>query len=451
MQVIERMESSVRGYCRSFPTVFSKARGHEMIDREGRRYVDFFAGAGALNYGHNPPELKERLIEYLSGDNPVHMLDMATEAKEHLLETIDSVLLRPRGMEYRVMFPGPTGTNAVEAALKLARKVTGRTGVISFTNGFHGMTLGSLALTGNGTKRAGAGVSLGDVTHMPFCGYLGMETDTIDLLETYLSDSSSGVAEPAAIVLETVQAEGGVNVASREWLQRIAEVARRHGALLIVDDIQVGCGRTGSFFSFEQAGLKPDLVCLSKSFSGYGLPLAALLIRPELDQFSPGEHNGTFRGHNPAFVTAAAALEVFWQDDALTTKVNRNAAVIRDFLLELADRYGGEVRGRGMIQGIELPEPSDAGKISQAAFQRGLIIETAGPLDQVVKLLPPLTITTAGLAGGLRRLRESFAEVLDRTPGSATSGAAKPASEKATPASGASTSGAAAYARRGNR
>ncbi len=228
------------------------------------------------------------------------------------------MILKPREMDYKVMFPGPTGTNAVEAALKLARKVTGRTNVIAFTNGFHGMTLGSLALTGNAGKRTGAGVSLTDTTHMPFCGYFGMDTDTIEVLEGYLRDGSSGIEQPAAFVVETVQAEGGVNVASREWLGRLSALAKELGALLIVDDIQVGCGRTGPFFSFEPAGISPDIICLSKSLSGYGLPLAVTLMKPEIDQFEPGEHNGTFRGHNPAFVTAAAALETYWTSNELS-------------------------------------------------------------------------------------------------------------------------------------
>jgi diaminobutyrate-2-oxoglutarate transaminase len=401
MKTFERMESEVRGYCRSFPGVFDQARGHLLKDESGREYIDFFSGAGALNYGHNPPVLKKALLEYLARDGVTHSLDMATAAKRRFLETFDEVVLQPRGMEYKTMFPGPTGTNAVEAALKLARKVTGRTNVVAFTNGFHGMTLGSLALTGNGGKRAGAGVSLNDVTHMPFCGYFGAETDTIEHLETFLADNSSGVEAPAAIVLETVQAEGGVNVASFEWLRRLEKAARRFDALLIVDDIQVGCGRTGPFFSFEPAGISPDIICLSKSLSGYGLPLAITLMKPEYDVWAPGEHNGTFRGHNPAFVTATAALDAFWRDDELSKDVRRKGALIREAFLNLASDYGGEVRGRGMIWGVAFDDPTRAGEISQAAFERGLIIETAGPQDETLKALAPLTIDDEALQQGL--------------------------------------------------
>jgi len=404
VNVFKRLESEVRSYCRSFPTVFTKAQGATLYDEAGQQYIDFFAGAGALNYGHNNPILKNRLMEYLQRDGVVHSLDMFTTAKRDLLEAIETQILKPRGMDYRVMFPGPTGTNAVEAALKLARKVTGRANVIAFTNAFHGMTLGSLALTGNAGKRAGAGVALNNTTHVPFCGYFGVETDTIDVLTSYLADGSSGIEDPAALIVETVQAEGGVHVASREWLVRLEKVARRFGALLIVDDIQVGCGRTGPFFSFEASGISPDIICLSKSFSGYGLPLAVTLIKPEFDQWTPGEHNGTFRGHNPAFVTATAALETYWNDDALSRKVQNNAKQVRDALTAITDRASGEVRGRGMISGVEFSDKKFAGRVSRAAFERGLIVETSGPQDEVIKLLPPLTIDEPDLTQGLEIL-----------------------------------------------
>ncbi|QDU96687.1 diaminobutyrate--2-oxoglutarate transaminase [Lignipirellula cremea] len=414
MKTFERMESEVRSYCRSFPTVFTKATGHTLIDEQGDQYIDFFAGAGALNYGHNNPLMRDALLEYIASEGVTHSLDMATTAKRRFLEVLDEHILKPRDMTYKIMFPGPTGTNAVEAALKLARKVTGRSNVIAFTNGFHGMTLGSLALTGNAGKRAGAGVSLHHTSHMPFCGYFDADTDTIAMLDNYLADASSGIEAPAAFVVETVQAEGGVNVASREWLKRLETLARKYGVLLIVDDIQVGCGRTGPFFSFEKADISPDIICLSKSLSGYGLPLALTLIKPEWDQWDPGEHNGTFRGHNLAFVTATTAIEAYWQSDELTKKVNQNAAQVRDLLFLLAEEYDGEaeVRGRGMIQGIAFDDPTLAGKISQAAFKRGLIIETAGPQDEVLKSLPPLTITPEGLERGLEIIHDSAREVL---------------------------------------
>ncbi|MDT3400794.1 diaminobutyrate--2-oxoglutarate transaminase, partial [Streptomyces sp. B1866] len=313
--VFESLESEVRSYCRGWPAVFDHAQGSRLYTEDGRAYLDFFAGAGALNYGHNNPALKRALLDYLARDGVTHSLDMATTAKRAFLETFQTTVLRPRDLPYKVMFPGPTGTNAVEAALKLARKAKGREAVVSFTNAFHGMSLGSLAVTGNAFKRAGAGIPLVHSTPMPFDHYLDGQVPDFLWFERLLADRGSGLDQPAAVIVETVQGEGGINVARPEWLRALADLCHRHDMLLIVDDIQMGCGRTGPFFSFEEAGIVPDIVTLSKSISGYGLPMALTLFRPELDLWEPGEHNGTFRGHNPAFITATAALDTYWTDD----------------------------------------------------------------------------------------------------------------------------------------
>lgn len=407
-QIIERLESNVRSYCRSFPTTFARAEGAELFNREGKRYIDFFAGAGALNYGHNEPHLRDELVKYIMSGGVTHSLDMATEAKVAFLESIESRLLKPRGLEYKVLFPGPTGTNAVETAVKLARKATGRTEVLAFTNAFHGMTLGALALSGNAEKRAGAGVPLPFTSRAPFASYGTDDIDTLRHLRTLLEDGSSGVDLPAAIIVETVQAEGGVNVASDKWLRGLAKLTKELDILLIVDDIQVGCGRTGGFFSFERAGIKPDIVCLSKSLSGFGLPLSLVLLREELDVFEPGEHNGTFRGHNLAFVTARAALERYWQDDELTKSVREKAAIARARMRELAEEFGGEERGLGLIRGIEFEDPLKASAVSREAFNQGVIMETAGPNDEVLKLLAPLTISDEMLIEGLDRVEKAM-------------------------------------------
>jgi len=427
MDTFTNLESEVRGYCRSFPVVFQSASGHTLTDTDGRRYIDFFSGAGALNYGHNPPHIKEALLAYLQSDALVHGLDMMTTAKRRFLERFSEVILKPRDLDYKVQFPGPTGTNAVEAALKLARKVTGRTSVLAFTNGFHGMTLGSLAATGNRSKRAGAGIPLGHVTSVPFDGFLGADVDTTDYLEAMLAGSSSGLDLPAAILVETVQAEGGLNVASRTWLRRLALLARRFGALLIVDDIQAGCGRAGSFFSFEEAGITPDIVLLSKSLSGYGLPLSVVLMKRELDIWSPGEHNGTFRGFNPAFVTATAALD-FWTTDELVDGIAARSGTVRDCLRQLADgplRGQAHVRGRGLMLGLSCDDPAIAQRIARRAFERGVILETAGAEDQVVKIMPPLNIPEDGLALGLELLSRAVSEAVEavRREVSASNGA----------------------------
>ncbi len=411
--VFGAVESEVRSYCRAWPTVMQSASGSWITDVEGRRYIDFFAGAGALNYGHNNPVLKQALLEYLGSDGIVHSLDMATSAKQRFLETFQRLILQPRGLDFKVQFPGPTGTNAVESALKLARKVTGRESIISFTNAFHGMTLGSLSVTGNSMKRAGAGIPLVHATPMPYDNYFGGITEDFHWFARVLDDSGSGLNRPAAVIVETVQGEGGLNIARVEWLQALAQLCRSRDILLIIDDVQMGCGRTGPFFSFEASGVVPDIVTLSKSISGYGLPMALTLFRRELDVWAPGEHNGTFRGHNPAFITAAKALETYWNDPKFSIDTEVKGELVRSRLDEIANQHEGvTARGRGMVQGLKFDDAERAGEVCRTAFQRGALLETSGPSDEVVKLLPPLTTSATDLETGLDILADSVAAAL---------------------------------------
>jgi len=414
--VFERRESAARSYCRSFPVVFEKAKGAVLTGADGKDYIDFLAGCSSLNYGHNDPDMKTALVDYITNDGVTHGLDMHTSAKAAFLEAFERIVLKPRNMDYRMMFMGPTGANAVEAALKLARKVTGRTNVISFTNGFHGVTLGALAATGNGYHRGGAGVPLTGVTRMPFEGSMGKDVDTADFLNRMLSEPSSGIEPPAAIILETVQGEGGLNAASRNWVRRVAEIARAHGAMFIVDDIQAGCGRTGSFFSFEEMGVEPDMITMAKSLSGFGLPLAMLLIKPEHDIFGPAEHNGTFRGNNHAFVTARVALEKYWADSDFQTEIRKRADLMKKRLGEIAAMLpDARLKGRGMMQGIDVGSGELASEICARCFAAGLIIETSGAHDEVVKILCPINIEIGTFSRGLDILEEAVGEIARST------------------------------------
>jgi diaminobutyrate-2-oxoglutarate transaminase len=413
MAAFENLESEVRSYCRGWPTVFDRAQGARLTDEDGRTYLDFFAGAGSLNYGHNNPVLKRALIDYLERDGVTHGLDMATTAKRAFLETFHDLVLSPRNLPYKVMFPGPTGTNAVESALKLARKVKGRESIVSFTNAFHGMSLGSLAVTGNAFKRAGAGIPLVHGTPMPFDNYLDGRVPDFLWFERLLQDSGSGLNQPAAVIVETVQGEGGINVARPEWLRALRELCDRRDMLLIVDDIQMGCGRTGGFFSFEEAGITPDIVTLSKSISGYGLPMSLCLFRPELDVWGPGEHNGTFRGNNPAFVTATAALRAYWADGGTEQQTLARGEQVEQALLTICDENsadGAHYRGRGLVWGLEFADKERATRICRRAFDLGLLLETSGPESEVVKLLPPLTVTPEELDEGLTTLARAVRE-----------------------------------------
>jgi diaminobutyrate-2-oxoglutarate transaminase len=414
MMIFNEMESEVRSYSRSFPVVFDRARGSHLFDESGKAYIDFLAGAGSLNYGHNNPLLKKALMDYIDGDGIAHGLDMHTKAKSNFLQVLRDNILVPRDLDYRVQFTGPTGTNAVEAALKIARKIKGRSKIIAFTNGFHGVSLGSVAATGNQHHRGGAGVSLNDIERMPYCGYHGRDTDSIKMMDKLLSDPSSGVDKPAAVIVEVVQGEGGLNVATDVWLKALQKLCRKHDMLLIVDDIQAGCGRTGSFFSFESSGIKPDIITLSKSLSGFGLPFSIVLLSPALDQWLPGEHNGTFRGNNHAFVTATAAIEYYWANDKFQNEIMRKSELVTRTLKSMLASYGPpavRVKGRGLMQGIECVDGGIAEAICRQAFTRGLIIETAGNRGQVVKVFCPLTISEQDLYEGLQILEASFAHV----------------------------------------
>lgn len=338
-------------------------------------------------------------------DGVTHSLDMYTDAKEEFIETFNSKILETKGLNYKIQFCGPTGTNAVEAALKLARKNKQRTNIIAFSGAFHGMTLGSVALTSDEFSRNGAFVPLNNVTHMPYPVGCNADFDTLKYLENILNDDHSGIDKPAAIILETVQAEGGINVAPIEWLQGLEKLCKKQDILLIVDEIQVGNSRTGNYFSFERAGIKPDMIVLSKSISGYGLPMALLLMKPELDLWKPAEHNGTFRGCNLSFVGATAGIN-YNIDHNIDQNVKENAKFIEEYINNniLSKMTELELRGIGLIWGIDFSKVGNDNIVKDVikeCFSNGLIIEAAGRKDLVLKILPPLTITKEELKEGL--------------------------------------------------
>ncbi|MER5483729.1 diaminobutyrate--2-oxoglutarate transaminase [Streptomyces sp. NPDC002812] len=406
---IESIESSVRSYSRKFPVVFTTGKGPLMLDEDGREYLDFFCGSGALNYGHNPASQKQALLDYIEADGLTHGLDLFTDAKRTFLHRFRQVVLDPRGLSHRVQSCGPTGTNAVEAALKLARKATGRRTVVSFHGGFHGVSEGSLSVTGNRALRQSSGTGPHATVFLPYPDGPAGSFDSLDLLERMIDDPYSGSEIPAAVIVETVQSDGGIYCAPAGWLRKLRELTARHGIVLICDDIFAGCGRTGDFFSFEEAGITPDLITLSKSISGYGLPLSLLLISPELDVWEPGEHSGTFRGNQLAFVTAAAALD-HWTDPGFLAHLR----VVQERLAAFADtvylQTGLVVRGRGLVLGVDTGDAAYAERIQRRCLEDGLVIERCGREDEVMRVLPALTIGTEDLDRGLDLLLRSLHE-----------------------------------------
>ena len=419
-QAFESYESEVRSYCRNFPAVFTTAKGPFLYDEAGREYIDFFCGAGALNYGHNPDFIRDRLIAYLEKDGVMHALDMYTEPKREFIEFYENQVLKPRGLNYKLQFPGPTGTNAVEAALKLARKVKKRTNIFALMGGFHGMTLGSIALTTDAASRAGAGVPLENVTHVP-APYMFPELDTLKYIETLLTDDHSGVEKPAAIILETVQADGGIYPMPAEWLRGLRALCDRQDILLIVDDVQVGCARTGWFFSFERAGIVPDIVTQSKSIGGYGMPFALVLIKPELDIWAPGEHNGTFRGYQLSMVAAKAGLEMMLKE-RVEEKVRDQGEIIAGVMEEIRALAPEKIqtRGIGFVWGVDLAgcdeaaAPGTASKrVLDICFENGLIVERVGRGNAVIKVMPELLIDGETLRKGLNILKSAVKEMVE--------------------------------------
>lgn len=413
IDVFDALESEVRSYIRSYPALFSKAKGSLIYDQSGKAYIDFFGGAGSLNYGHNHPKIIKKVVDYLLADGIVQSLDMATEAKEIFLKEFNRVIQSPRHLSYKIQFAGPTGTNGIECALKIARMAKKRPGIIAFTNSYHGHSLGSLAVTSNSYyKNSYFGIP-GNTVFMPFDKYLGKDIDTLEILKKYLDDCSSGVDTPAGIILETIQIEGGINVASNQWLQELSEICRQYDILLIVDDIQAGIGRTGKFFSFENAGLKPDIVVLSKSI-GSGFPLSCVLMKPEIDVWKPGQHTGTFRGNNISFVAGTAALE-FWEEETFEKSIAEKSLNLKSGLEEICQRFPNlnmAVRGQGMLYGLEILPDGFAPKVSRKAFKNGLLIELAGAKGSVLKFLPALNIPNQLLTEGLKIVKQSIQDVI---------------------------------------
>lgn len=409
--IFGRLESNVRSYCRNFPGVFATARGSWIYERGGRRVLDLLCGAGSLNYGHNDPAIVDEVLAYLKSGGLVHSLDLHTVAKEQFLFDFDEMVLKPRGYEYKIQFPGPAGTNAVEAALKLVRKVTGRRNIAAFKRGFHGVSLGSLAVTSNHKMRAAAGVPLDHVVFWPYPCQAAEHGDPISLIADSLAQLPKDQL-PAAVIMEVVQGEGGLRYLHVEQGRRLVELCRQYQILVIVDDIQAGCGRTGTFFSFEHLGFVPDLVLLSKSLSGFGAPLSVVLIRPDLDVWLPGEHNGTFRGNNLAFVGGSAALSTYWVGDGFALSVRQKSEVLSAALESIAARYPElvQVRGRGLMTGLEFTDPSLATACSRKLFDRAIMVETCGDRDQTLKLLPPLNISDRELDFAL----DAISDVVDQ-------------------------------------
>ncbi len=407
-------ESSVVSYSRGMPMAIARGKGATLEDVDGNVYIDFFAGAGVMAVGHGHPDVLKASHEQI--DKVTHSLDIPTETRQRMVKTLRSVL--PKELS-RIFFGGPTGSDAVEQALKLAKFNTQRFGIIAFEGAYHGMTGAALALTTDSSHRDGLGPLVPGIQFIPFpytyrnpfgCPDEQVGDQAADYLERILEDSHSGFSKPAAVILESVQGEGGTIIPSPRFLQRVREITEKHGVLMICDEIQAGLGRTGKMFAFEHAGIVPDIVTMSKALGGIGFPISAIAYREELNTWPPGKTIGTFRGNMVAFAAGSTAIN--WMVD---NKVPERAAelgkkaMVKLKELEKSSKILGEARGIGLMMGLEMvedkktkkPSADLAKKVRKYAHQRGVMIEVGGHHNNVARMLPPLVITEELLMKGI--------------------------------------------------
>jgi diaminobutyrate-2-oxoglutarate transaminase len=418
-------ESSARTYPRRLPVAIAEASGTYLTDVDGRRYIDFLAGAGVLALGHNHPELIATVRDQLS--RLTHGLDFPTPVREEFKRRQISML--PAGLrdDVKMHFCGPTGADGVEAAVKLCKKATGRGGVVAFQGSYHGSTHGAMSLTSEVQPKTGLQNLLPGIHFAPFAychrcplslSPVSCATNCAELLINTLNDTHGGVQRPAAVILELVQGEGGSIPAPVEFVRRVAGMARDLDIPLIVDEVQTGCGRTGTWFAFEQYGITPDVIVASKGLSGLGLPVSVIMYRKHLDTWAPGSHIGTFRGNNLAFASANAYLDVVERDDLLAHVRSQGAYLLAELVkIHQTTALVGDVRGLGLMLGIEMARygPVGAGEVAarvqRAALKRGLIVEVGGREDCVVRLLPPLNVSRRTVDDALAVIRAAIAAV----------------------------------------
>ncbi|GGK34091.1 diaminobutyrate--2-oxoglutarate aminotransferase [Pilimelia terevasa] len=403
----QRRESHARSYPRHLPIAIDSAAGSLVRDMDGNVFIDFLAGAGVLTLGHNPPELLDAVRDQLT--RLTHGLDFPTPAKDDFIDAQLSMLPPSMRDTTKIHFCGPTGANAVDAAIKLCKIATGRGDIISFQGGFHGSSHAAMAVTGLVEQKQPVANGMPGVHMFPYsyCARcpVDLRPDTcavncVAVLERALRDPNGGIAPPAAVIMELVQGEGGVIPARAEYVTRVRALTRELDIPLIVDEVQTGCGRTGTWFAFEQYGIEPDVIVASKGLSGMGLPVAVIMYHERLDRWQPGAHTGTFRGNQLAFAAGAQAVRMVRRDDVLRNVQERGRQLAARLGPLRSNPWVREVRGTGLMWGVELADPAtgrpvgDRGRrVQAAALRRGLILEVGGRDDTVVRLLPPLNVS----------------------------------------------------------
>ena len=403
---LERFESVAQSHAVRAPVVFDRTLPFQLVDEKGNSYVDFSSGG----YGHSNLSVHTALIDHLSREQVIQACNRTSVVRRRFVEAFAERILQPRHMAYRILFTDPASGTAAETALKLARRCKRRTKIVAFTDASHGITDGSRAITGGSPDGRAFSALRSNTTFMPFCGFFGEGTDTITYFRRYLEDSASGLERPAAVIVETVQIQGGVRVASERWLRSLAALCAEFDILLIVDDSLTGCGATGSYFGFEGARIAPDMVIVSNAIAG-GLPMSMLLLRPELDTWRPGEQMGELQGNGLAFAAATALLAE--RDAVLPDQGRASSHILSEELHKLAARHVRakiKVRGKGVVWGLDLGRPGAAAVVSTWALERGVIVEPARLKDEVLLIRPAVTIDETTLREGLDRLDEAVSD-----------------------------------------
>lgn len=431
-------ESNAQSYPRHFPLVIDRAKGLMVTDTEGKQYYDCLSGAGTLALGHNHDVVVAAIKDVLDKQIPLHTLDLATPLKLAFMQEIFSILPEPLRNTSKIQFCGPTGADGVEAAIKLVKNATRGKSILAFQGGYHGSTQATMAMSGNLSKKQHLQSLLPDVHFLPFpyeyrCPFGVGEGMTAQIsaqyIENLLDDCESGIAAPCCMIIETVQGEGGAIPASIEWLREVRRITAERGIPLIVDEVQTGIGRTGAMFSFEHAGIIPDVIVCSKAIGG-SLPMSVVIYKEELDQWKPGAHTGTFRGNQLGMATGLATLK-YIQENGVLANVRERSVQFLDSLRRLQEKVEeiGDVRGRGLMIGVEIVDPGEckdrlghyppsgelASKIQERCFRNGLIIEVGGRRSAVMRFLPPLTITARETAEVLSIFEKSVLEAIEMT------------------------------------
>ncbi len=433
----ERRESNARSYPRRIPIAINEAEGIFVTDMEGKRYYDCLAGAGTLALGHNHSVAIEAMESVLRDKRPLHTLDITTPVKEEFVNEVFSSLPGNFAERAKIQFCGPTGGDAIEAALKLVKTATGKRSILTFQGGYHGSTHGTMAISGNLAPKEHVHGLIPDTHFLPYpysyrCPF-GMKGDeghkiSSTYIENLLDDPESGILPPAAMILEVVQGEGGSVPAPIEWLQEMRRITSERGIPLIIDEIQTGIGRTGKMFAFEHAGIIPDVIVLSKAIGG-SLPLSVVIYDKDLDKWNPGAHIGTFRGNQLAMAAGTASLRFIKKyelDKHAAAMGEKMLAALKEFQLNCPEI--GDVRGRGLMIGVEIVDPTQvqsssgsypaqpalASRIQRECFDRGLILEVGGRNGSVVRLLPPLIITNDQVSEVLNIFEEAVKAAVEQ-------------------------------------